>query len=156
MLWRRRSVTFAIPDTPAPVPDGNATRRAALQASWRRGRFVARRRLAWRWTLWFVLRGLLPALLLAVTVALAWLWLFPQVIELVQPVARPTQHPIRAIVEPGSDLRIDTELQLPSGAVSAPVPDNAAPQSTAPLAPTATSTTPETLRPNGLPTPLKP
>lgn len=57
----------------APVPDAEALRRAALQASWVRGRWVARRRVALRWVLWVVTRYLMPAL--AVFGLLAWLWL---------------------------------------------------------------------------------
>ena len=45
----------------APVPDSDSLRRAALQASWQRGRWVARRRLWWRWTVWALLRWVLPA-----------------------------------------------------------------------------------------------
>lgn len=60
LLWRRPPQT--VPRT-APVPDAEALRLTALQASWRRGQWVARRRLAWRWLLWFGLRYLLPALL---------------------------------------------------------------------------------------------
>ncbi len=140
MIWRRPSLTAAVAHAPAPVPDGEATRRAALQASWRRGRSVARRRLAWRWTLWFVLRGLLPALLLAGAAALAWRWLYGPAIEPVQPVANPVQRPVPASGETGVSLRIDSQLQGPTGAISAAVP----------------STPLETLGPNGPPTPLKP
>lgn len=45
----------------ASVPDSDSLRRAALQASWQRGRWVARRRLWWRWTVWALLRWVLPA-----------------------------------------------------------------------------------------------
>ncbi len=40
--------------TASAVPDSEALRRAALQASWRRDRWVSRRRLAWRWTLFYL------------------------------------------------------------------------------------------------------
>ena len=40
--------------TAAAVPDAESLRRAVLQASWRRDRWVARRRLAWRWTLFYL------------------------------------------------------------------------------------------------------
>jgi len=46
----------------APVPDADRLRRAVLQASWDRGRWVARRRLAWRWLLWVTGRYVVPAL----------------------------------------------------------------------------------------------
>lgn len=72
MLWRRSAPTFTAPPV-APVPDAEALRRAALQASWQRGRWVARRRVAFRWALWAASRYLMPAL--AVFGVAAWLWL---------------------------------------------------------------------------------
>lgn len=72
MLWRRSVTTFTPPPV-APVPDAEALRRAALQASWQRGRWVARRRVALRWVLWAASRYLMPAL--AVFGVAAWLWL---------------------------------------------------------------------------------
>lgn len=45
-----------------PIPSSEAVRTAALQASWRRDRRVARRRIAWRWIAWYAQRYL-PALL---------------------------------------------------------------------------------------------
>ena len=47
-----------------PLPDTESVRQAALAASWRRDRVVARRRLAWRWFLWYLWRSL-PYLLAA-------------------------------------------------------------------------------------------
>ena len=72
----------------APVPDAETLRRAALQASWSRGRWVARRRVALRWTLWVVTRYLMPAL--AVFGLLAWLWLgvLPGVQDTLHPMLR--------------------------------------------------------------------
>lgn len=72
MLWRRSASHLTIPPV-APVPDAEALRRAALQASWARGRWVARRRVALRWALWASTRYLMPAL--AVFGMAAWLWL---------------------------------------------------------------------------------
>ncbi|WP_420047299.1 hypothetical protein [Hydrogenophaga sp. ZJX-1] len=72
MLWRQTPQTLLIPQT-APVPDAEALRRAVLQASWRRDRRVARRRVWLRWLLWLTGRYLLPALL--VFGLGAWLWL---------------------------------------------------------------------------------
>jgi hypothetical protein len=72
MLWRRSAPPLTVPSV-APVPDAEALRRAALQASWVRGRWVARRRVALRWALWVVTRYLMPAL--AVFGLMAWLWL---------------------------------------------------------------------------------
>lgn len=52
------------------VPDSEAVRLAALQASWRRDRRVARRRIFWRWIVWFALRYL-PWLLVALALLIA-------------------------------------------------------------------------------------
>ncbi|MDO9031175.1 MAG: hypothetical protein Q7V09_12120 [Hydrogenophaga sp.] len=72
MLWRQPPQTLLIPQT-APVPDAEAVRSAVLQASWRRDRWVARRRVWLRWLVWVTGRYLLPALL--VFGLGAWLWL---------------------------------------------------------------------------------
>ena len=72
MLWRRSPQPLPIPPS-APVPDAEALRRAALQASWRRDRWVARRRVWLRWLLWASGRYLMPAML--VFGLGAWLWL---------------------------------------------------------------------------------
>ena len=72
MLWRRPPQIRLIPQT-APVPDAEALRRAVLQASWRRDRWVARRRVWLRWLVWVTVRYLMPALL--VFGLGAWLWL---------------------------------------------------------------------------------
>lgn len=72
MLWRRTPQPPSIP-TSAAVPDAEALRRAALQASWRRDRWVARRRVLLRWLLWITGRYLMPAML--VFGLGAWLWL---------------------------------------------------------------------------------
>jgi hypothetical protein len=59
----------------ASVPDSESLRRAALQASWQRGRWIARRRLWWRWTVWVLLRYVLPAVaVLALMGGLAYGW----------------------------------------------------------------------------------
>lgn len=58
--------------TPAPVPPAEALRQAVLQASWERDRQVGRRRLALRWTVWFVLRIALPLLVLLGVVLTVW------------------------------------------------------------------------------------
>lgn len=72
MLWRRSAPPLTVPPV-APVPDAEALRRALLQASWQRGRWVARRRVALRWLLWTCTRYLMPATL--VFGLAAWLWL---------------------------------------------------------------------------------
>lgn len=41
---------------PSTVPDADALRQAALHASWRRDRQVGRRRLAWRWMVWYFIQ----------------------------------------------------------------------------------------------------
>ena len=61
----------------APVPDINGLRRTALQASWRRDRRVAQRRMAMRWAAWYAIRGL-PLMTIAAAV---WLWVLPTLNE---------------------------------------------------------------------------
>ncbi len=73
----------AQPPRPAtPVPGGESVRLAALQATWKRDRQVARRRLWWRWTVWGAQRYALPVaaglsviagLWFAVSATMAWL-----------------------------------------------------------------------------------
>jgi hypothetical protein len=55
MLWRK-SANPPPSAAPLPVPCGEAVRLAALSSSWRRDKRVAQRRLAWRWTLWYLQR----------------------------------------------------------------------------------------------------
>lgn len=118
MLWRRSAPAFTVPPV-APVPDAETLRRAALQASWQRGRWVARRRVALRWALWAASRYLMPAL--AVFGVAAWLWLG----------VLPSLH--------------SPWLQLPPWTATSPAP--AAPPAPTPSAPspeaTATSAEPE-------------
>lgn len=74
MPWRRPHRTQA-PPSPAPVPDAETVRLAALSASWRRDRTVARRRLFWRWLAWIFIRYHLALLvLLGLVLASLWLW----------------------------------------------------------------------------------
>ena len=123
MAWRRRPATApVIPAAPVAVPDGNDTRRAALQASWRRDRSVARRRLAVRWAIWIVLRYLLPAVLVLAAVAFAWPWVVPRVLDLAEHMRRPAPPPASVQEVPEVVLRLDTQLQVPSGAASAAGP----------------------------------
>lgn len=86
MLWRQSRPPPLRPTGPEPVPDINALRQAALQASALRGRKVAQRRVALRWLSWFSIR--LGAVL--ATTALAWLWAVPELSALV---ARHAPHP---------------------------------------------------------------
>ena len=73
------------PGLALPPPSSETLRRAALSRSQQRGQQVARRRLAWRWTLWGLgqaLKWLLPIVAVgAVVAALIWwlnaLWLSP-------------------------------------------------------------------------------
>ena len=71
MLWRR-SVQTPAPSLAPLVPEGESVRLSALQASWRRDRWVARRRLALRWLAWIGWRYGLPALGLVAALTLAW------------------------------------------------------------------------------------
>ena len=56
MLWRRSETPPSPHEGPPSIPDSDAVRQAALQASWRRDRRVAQRRIAWRWLTWYFQR----------------------------------------------------------------------------------------------------
>lgn len=58
MQWQRSEHQQPPAPRQSSVPDSEAVRLAALQASWRRDRRVARRRIVWRWIVWFALRYL--------------------------------------------------------------------------------------------------
>ncbi|WP_291065466.1 hypothetical protein [Hydrogenophaga sp.] len=57
------------------LPDPETLRRSALQASWRRDRWVRARRLAWRWLLWACWRYGPAALLLLAALGALGRWL---------------------------------------------------------------------------------
>ncbi|MCU0955852.1 MAG: hypothetical protein MUF55_00600 [Hydrogenophaga sp.] len=77
MPWRRSERPHP-PLTPRPVPDPEQVRRAALAASWQRDRRIAKRRLAWRWLLWFVGRYFLHMLgVVALLLLAGWLLRHP-------------------------------------------------------------------------------
>jgi hypothetical protein len=109
MLWRQSTPPPPLrPTGPVPVPDINALRQAALQASTLRGRKVAQRRVALRWLSWFSIR--LGAVL--ATTALAWLWAVPELSALV---ARYAPHPA------------DPAMAQPAPRVAAPPPASSEP-----------------------------
>jgi hypothetical protein len=56
MLWQRSEPLNPPHDRPPTIPGSDTVRQAALQASWRRDRRVAQRRIAWRWVVWYVQR----------------------------------------------------------------------------------------------------
>jgi hypothetical protein len=56
------------------VPNTEALRTQALASSWSKGRRIARRRLAWRWTLWYAQQPKVWLIAL-LSVGLAWFWL---------------------------------------------------------------------------------
>ena len=74
MVWRRSMAHLPRSVGTAAVPDIDGLRRTALQASWRRDRRVAQRRMAMRWAAWYAMRGL-PLLAIA---AAMWLWVLPK------------------------------------------------------------------------------
>jgi hypothetical protein len=76
MLWKTPR-PLHIPPAPQPVPNAHALRLAALQSSWRRDRWVARRRVALRWVLWVLGRYGLYAMGTVAAAWAAWLWLVP-------------------------------------------------------------------------------
>lgn len=63
MLWHRdERLPPSAPTRTPVVPGSDALRQAALEASWRRDRKVAQRRIAWRWVVWCLQRYSLPVL----------------------------------------------------------------------------------------------
>ena len=56
MLWQRSEHQAPPHHVPPIIPGPDSVRQAALQASWRRDRLVARRRIAWRWVVWYFQR----------------------------------------------------------------------------------------------------
>lgn len=124
MLWRRSVQTPVSSLTPL-VPEGEAVRLSALQASWQRDRWVAKRRIALRWLAWLCWRYGLPALGLAAVLAIAWR------VVLAWPSATPPEtgasaHPVPvhapALPEPAPD---NTPMKLrfdPAWPVAPPLP----------------------------------
>ena len=76
MPWLSSSKTKP-PDAPATVPDTSVLRSTALQASWRRDRWVGRRRVALRWSLYYLGRYGLPGMLLLSMGLFVWLRILP-------------------------------------------------------------------------------
>lgn len=79
MLWdRRKPLPSSVPTRRPDVPCADAVRQAALEASWRRDRQVAQRRIAWRWVVWYARRltppliGVLGLVVLVAYVAGIW------------------------------------------------------------------------------------
>jgi uncharacterized membrane protein YdfJ with MMPL/SSD domain len=56
MLWQRSEPLTPPHVVPPTIPGSDTVRQAALQASWRRDRRVAQRRIAWRWVVWYFQR----------------------------------------------------------------------------------------------------
>lgn len=56
MLWQSNPSPQPPATSALMVPSAEAVRQAALEASWRRDKRVAQRRLFWRWTLWYIQR----------------------------------------------------------------------------------------------------
>ena len=159
MLWQSN----ASPQPPATsalkVPGAEAVRQAALEASWRRDKRVAQRRLFWRWTLWYIQRFYGHALVvLALAVGAVhfsdhWLarplptsepFAAPSPASAIEPVAptattAPLPEPpalVAASEWVGDPMRLRTSLQLgvqTPGAVTSPVPSG--PPDTLPLKP---------------------
>lgn len=107
------------PHTPAPVPDVDALRLAALQASWQRDRWVARRRVAMRWALWYAGKYGLQVLLALVVAAFVWLRVIPELTAPTEPVAvapapapEPTASAAPEAAVPASPDETDPPLRL--------------------------------------------
>ena len=164
MVWRRSMAHLSRSVGTAPVPDIDGLRRAALQASWRRDRRVAQRRMAMRWAAWYAIRGL-PLLTMAAAV---WLWVLPrlavsapgtvtpQVIPATKPTPalEPQQKPELQVSpassspakpdpprgEPGLQLRLESPFQA---AVPASGTQGTKMQTTGKAAPTTDSPSPQ-------------
>ena len=117
MPWLSSSKTKP-PDAPATVPDTSVLRSTALQASWRRDRWVGRRRVALRWSLYYLGRYGLPGLLMLSTGLFVWLRMVPWL-------APPTLQPAAsvAIAQP------PVPAAAPEQAASSPAPEALMPAS---------------------------
>jgi hypothetical protein len=76
MLWQR-SAPQQFPHDSRSIPGSEVLRESALQASWRRDRQVAQRRILWRWTVFYAQRwapGGFAVLLLAMGIAYLTGW----------------------------------------------------------------------------------
>ncbi|OGB15142.1 MAG: hypothetical protein A2W72_17720 [Burkholderiales bacterium RIFCSPLOWO2_12_67_14] len=92
----------------APVPDTETVRQAALRASWRRDRWVARRRLLGRWLLWCLRRYVLPIVLIVGLGLLLWLGAWPSLRKPIEP-TRPAAVSSVPLPPPrDAGLRLDT------------------------------------------------
>jgi hypothetical protein len=99
-----------------PVVDTNTLREAALRASWRRDQRVARRRLAIRWTLWWIWK--FKHFILAACVLLAGL-----IYLLHRNGLLPTWRvALPAVAAPDSGLPLRLERQLQERRSSSPNP----------------------------------
>jgi len=105
--------------TPAPVPDVDALRLAALQASWQRDRWVARRRVALRWVLWYAGKYGLQVLLALAVAAFVWLRVLPALNAPDEPVAVPAPVPTPAPVAATSPA--PEPIQTPSPEADLPL-----------------------------------
>ena len=91
MRWRRSAQPLLVPAAAAHVPSTDVLRVAALQASWRRDRTVGRRRVVWRWTLWYTRRWGLLVLGIATTILAVVQW--PVAQTLLTQVSWPRNNP---------------------------------------------------------------
>ena len=113
MVWRRSMAHLSRSVGTAQVPDIDGLRRAALQASWRRDRRVAQRRMAMRWAAWYAIRGL-PLLTMAAAV---WLWVLPK---------------LNAAAQATASAPVQQISPVPSASVAAATPAATAPAANPP------------------------
>lgn len=132
MQWQRSENQQPRSPRQPPVPDPEAVRLAALQASWRRDRRVAQRRIVWRWFVWFALRYLpwlmaALALLFAAGYLAGWRPAMPAAAEprMIEAEAAVYEHSPPAETTPESmiptawpplNLRASAQLELTSNA----------------------------------------
>ena len=97
------------------LPSTESLRMRALEASWQRGRRVSSRRIAWRWTVWFVQRPSVVAVAMGTGLAvLLWAQLHqtPNV-SLTQGPEQDTPAPTQAAsAPPAMHLQIDAPTVL--------------------------------------------
>jgi hypothetical protein len=148
-----------VSNNPAVVADSESLRRAALLASWQRDRSVAKRRLWWRWTVWVIVRFVLPAAVLLAGIK-AWLmWTAPgpesrlpgmvssRTLESLVP-NRQDSKDLPAKPAPTSQSTQQTKKETPvAAAPSLPSPVPVAPTATSTAAPPAMATPAPTVAP---------
>jgi hypothetical protein len=106
------------------VPNSETLRLQALEASWAKGRWIARRRIAWRWTLWYAQQPRVWMVLSTVAVGLTlwfqatqndtWLRTWQQSSAVPPAVARPDAGPAAVPTPPSMPPSIPLPTPVPT------------------------------------------